>query len=92
MGEADALVEVRHEVEVDPGLLPATLARDGVVLIQQGSVAAVRALLESWTVPVSHPHQVADGLTAIAPRVVEDAAAVRRGLSTDDPSRHRGVP
>ncbi|MGA4727714.1 TauD/TfdA family dioxygenase [Micromonospora taraxaci] len=63
------LVEAGYEVEVSPDLLPVTLARDGVVLIQQGSVAEVRALLDRWTVPVDHPHQVADGLTVIAPHV-----------------------
>ncbi|MEU8405646.1 TauD/TfdA family dioxygenase [Micromonospora sp. NPDC048842] len=62
------LVEAGHAVEVSPDLLPATLARDGVVLIQGASVAEVRALLDRWTVPVEHPHQVAEGLTVIAPR------------------------
>ncbi|MGC4749663.1 TauD/TfdA family dioxygenase [Micromonospora sp. DT201] len=63
------LVEAEREVEVAPDLLPATLARAGVVLIRQGSVAEIRALLDRWTVPVDHPHQVADGLTVIAPRI-----------------------
>ncbi|MFE9914102.1 TauD/TfdA family dioxygenase [Micromonospora sp. NPDC005553] len=63
------LVEAGCEVEVSPDLLPLTLARDGIVLIQQGSVAEVQALLDRWTVPFDHPHQVADGLTVIAPRV-----------------------
>src|SRR4051794_18513061 len=62
------LVEAGHAVELSPDLLPATLARDGVVLIQGASVAEVRALLDRWTVPVEHPHQVAEGLTVIAPR------------------------
>ena len=75
------LTEAGHGVEVDPGLLPATLARDGVVLIQQGTVAAVRALLERWTVPVSHPHQAADGVTAIAPRTRTDAGENEAGFT-----------
>ncbi|GAA2190070.1 TauD/TfdA family dioxygenase [Micromonospora lupini] len=62
------LVEAGHAVEVSPDLLPATLARDGVVLIQGASVAEVGALLDRWTVPVEHPHQVAEGMTVIAPR------------------------
>ncbi|WP_327035635.1 TauD/TfdA family dioxygenase [Micromonospora ureilytica] len=63
------LVEAGHAVEVRQDLLPATLARDGVVLIQEASVSEVRALLDRWTVPVGHPHQVAEGLTVIAPRL-----------------------
>ncbi|MGV9370037.1 TauD/TfdA family dioxygenase [Micromonospora tulbaghiae] len=63
------LMEPGREVEVSREMLPATLARHGVVLIRQGSIAEVRALLDRWTVPVDHPHQLADGLTVIAPRV-----------------------
>ncbi|GAB3934463.1 hypothetical protein GCM10027614_07520 [Micromonospora vulcania] len=75
------LVEAEHEVEVNPDLLPATLARDGVVLIEQGTVAEVRALLDRWTVPVDHPHQVADGLTVIAPRVRSDVSDNEAGFT-----------
>ncbi|MEV0217841.1 hypothetical protein [Micromonospora sp. NPDC050695] len=75
------LVEAGCEVEVSPDLLPVTLARDGVVLIQQGSVAEVRALLDRWTVPVDHPHQVADGLTVIAPRLRTDDGGNEAGFT-----------
>ncbi|WP_377511345.1 TauD/TfdA family dioxygenase [Micromonospora vulcania] len=66
---------------MNPDLLPATLARDGVVLIEQGTVAEVRALLDRWTVPVDHPHQVADGLTVIAPRVRSDVSDNEAGFT-----------
>ncbi|WP_444947438.1 TauD/TfdA family dioxygenase [Micromonospora ureilytica] len=49
------LVEAGHAVGVRQDLLPATLARDGVVLIQEASVVEVRALLDRWTVPVGAP-------------------------------------
>ncbi|WFE53625.1 TauD/TfdA family dioxygenase [Micromonospora sp. WMMD1155] len=75
------LVEARHEVEVRPESVPATLARDGVVLIQQGSVAEVAELLDGWTVPVDHPHQVADGLTVITPRIHSGAADNEAGFT-----------
>ncbi|MFI5929602.1 TauD/TfdA family dioxygenase [Micromonospora sp. NPDC051543] len=63
------LVEVGRETEVSPELVPGVLARDGVVLIRQGSIAEVRALLDRWTAPVDHPHQVTGGLTVIEPRL-----------------------
>ncbi|MEV1017049.1 TauD/TfdA family dioxygenase [Micromonospora sp. NPDC049751] len=63
------LVEAGRQAEVSPDLMPGVLARDGVVLIRQGSIAEVRALLDRWTVPVDHPHQVAGGLTVIEPRL-----------------------
>ncbi|GAB4106570.1 hypothetical protein GCM10028790_55890 [Micromonospora taraxaci] len=66
------LVEAGREAEVSPDLVPGALAHDGVVLIRQGSVAEVRALLDRWTAPADHPHQVADGLTVIAPRLRTD--------------------
>ncbi|MFI7605860.1 TauD/TfdA family dioxygenase [Micromonospora sp. NPDC049366] len=69
------------EVEVGPDLLPVTLARDGAVLIQQGSVAEVRALLDRWTVPVDHPHQVIDGMTVIAPRLRSDDSDNEAGFT-----------
>ncbi|MFG2054193.1 TauD/TfdA family dioxygenase [Micromonospora sp. NPDC048930] len=62
------LLEVKNLAEVDSDHLPATLARDGAVLIRQGSVGEVEALLSRWTEPVSHPHQSAEGLTVITPR------------------------
>ncbi|MDG4839847.1 TauD/TfdA family dioxygenase [Micromonospora sp. WMMD967] len=66
------LLEAGRETEVSPDLVPGALAHDGVVLIRQGSIAEVRALLDRWTVPVDHPHQVAEGLTVIAPRIRTD--------------------
>jgi alpha-ketoglutarate-dependent taurine dioxygenase len=92
------LMEAGCEVEVSHDLLPVTLARDGVVLIQQGSVAEVRALLDRWTVPVDHPHQLADGLTVIAPRLRTSDGDNEAGFTDlplsphTDRSLHAGPP
>lgn len=75
------LVQVGSKVEVRPELLPGTLARDGVVLIQQGSVAEVGALLHGWTVPVDHPHQLVEGFTFITPRARPDVADNEAGFT-----------
>jgi hypothetical protein len=43
------------------------LARDGLVMIRQGSVSEVWALLDGWTAPYPHPHDREPGLTVITP-------------------------
>lgn len=52
------------------------LASQGLVLIRQGSVGAVQALLAGWTGPATHPHDNHPGLTVITPD--------RRGRGTAD--------
>ncbi|MFF0318810.1 hypothetical protein ACFYPH_29730 [Micromonospora sp. NPDC005252] len=75
------LVEAGREAEVRPDLVPGALARDGVVLIRQGSIAEVKTLLDRWAVPVDHPHQVADGLTVIEPRLRTDEDDNKAGFT-----------
>ncbi|MEU1245517.1 hypothetical protein ACWD8I_02200 [Micromonospora arida] len=75
------LMEAGREAEVSPDLLPGALARDGVVLIRQGSIAEVRSLLDRWTVTVDHPHEVADGLTLIVPRLCTDEGDNEAGFT-----------
>jgi alpha-ketoglutarate-dependent taurine dioxygenase len=50
------------------------IARDGLVLLRNATVAEVRTLLSRWTEPVGHPHDVETGLTVISPRPDGDAA------------------
>ena len=67
--------------EIDAGLVPTVLARDGVVLIRQGGVPDVKELLAAWTEPVDHPHQSGEGITLIAPRELSDSADNKAGFS-----------
>ena len=78
------LLEAGCAAEVDPDLLPFTLARDGLVLIRHGSVGQVKTLLDPWTKPVGHPHQATPGLTVITPRDPADDAENEAGF-TDAP-------
>jgi hypothetical protein len=48
------------------------VARDGLVMIRQGSVEGVRALLAGWTEPVRHPHDREAGLTIVTPQPTPD--------------------
>lgn len=57
------------------------LASDGLVMIRQGSVSEVRALLESWTEPFTHPHDHAPGLTVITPDICVDTTAGDAGFT-----------
>ncbi|MDG4797549.1 TauD/TfdA family dioxygenase [Micromonospora sp. WMMD1082] len=67
--------------EIDAGLVPAALARDGIVLVRQGGVPQVKELLDDWTEPIDHPHQSREGLTLIAPRDLLDSAENGSGFS-----------
>jgi alpha-ketoglutarate-dependent taurine dioxygenase len=75
------LLEAGCATEIDADLLAPTLARDGLVLIRQGSVGEVRALLDHWTQPVGHPHQSVEGLTVIAPRDLSEDGENEAGFT-----------
>lgn len=57
------------------------LARDGLVMIRQGSVSEVRALLTGWAEPYTHPHDHEPGLTVITPDRRVDTTAGDAGFT-----------
>lgn len=75
------LLDATGDVELTPDEVADHLVNDGLVMIRQGSVGEVRAMLASWTAPATHPHEFEPGLTVVTPHRRGRDAAGRAGFT-----------